>query len=183
MSNRLVDRPSERPESIEEILSTLKRYDLSVIEELQDYLQNQYESDYSDLNSNLALLKLYELSDESSKEREESTIKILIKGLTEFIDQDFTLYLHLLPTFVFSIKNDYTSKIQALVQLFELLISNDFEGFLSKNKELGLVNDHNLKLIEATFQKNKTSKFVNDNVQTEDVPVSRLSKVIGQLIE
>lgn len=182
-TNTLVERPAQRPELVDEILTTLKRYDVSVIKDLEDYLFDQYENGYSDLNSNLALLKLYELSDETSVERQESTIKILIKGLIQFINSDFTLYLHLLPSYIFTTTNDYTSKIQGLVSLYELLIANKFDQFLAKNKELALVDDRSVKLIEQTFLSNKNSKFIiNENV-TEDVPVTKLSKVVGQLLQ
>jgi len=182
-TNTLVERPSQRPEVIDEILTTLKRYDVSVVKDLEDYLFDQYENGYNDLNSNLALLKLYELSDETSVERQESTIKILIKGLIQFTNSDFTLYLHLLPSYIFTTSNEYTTKIQNLVSLYELLISNKFEEFLSKNSEWKLIDDRSVKLIENTFLNNKNSKFIINETVSEDVPVSKLSKVVGQLLQ
>lgn len=184
MSDRLTKPLPQRPDSINEIISTLKRYDVSVIEELQDYLQNQYDNDYSDLNSNLALLKLYELSEDNTAEREESTIKILVKGLIEFVDQDFPLYLHLLPASIFSIQNEYNTKIQNLISLYELLIANKFEEFTAKNEVFGaIVDDHCCKLIEQTYLRNKNSKFLTTKTATEEVPATKLSKVIGQLLQ
>lgn len=182
-TNTLVDRPSQRPDVIDEILTSLKRYDVSVIKDLEDYLFDQYENDYSDLNSNLALLKLYELSDETSVERQDSTLKILIKGLIQFTNSDFTLYLHLLPPYIFTTTNEYTTKIQGLVSLYELLIANKFDQFLAKNKELSLVDDHSVKLIEQTFLSNKNSKFIMSEAVSEEVSVTRLSKVVGQLLQ
>ncbi|CDR44487.1 CYFA0S14e03224g1_1 [Cyberlindnera fabianii] len=182
-TNRLVTRPQQRPDSIDEILNTLKRYDASVIKDLEDYLQDQYTTGFSDVSANLALLKLYELSDESSVEREDSTIKVLIKGLTAYDDQDFTLYLHLLPSFVLSVKTDYTTKIQQLVSLYELLAANKLDAFLAKNKEFdSIVDESNVKSIQETFNNNKDAKFIIRDVATEDVPTSKLSKIIGQKI-
>ncbi|CCH45513.1 hypothetical protein BN7_5095 [Wickerhamomyces ciferrii] len=182
-TNTLIERPEQRPEVIDEILTTLKRYDVSVIKDLEDYLFDQYENGFSDLNSNLALLKLYELSDETSVERQDSTIKILVKGLIQFTSSDFTLYLHLLPPYIFSTKNEYTERIQGLVQLYELLISNKFDQFLAKNKETSLVDEKSVKLIEETFQNNKNAKFIIGEPASEEVPVNKLSKVVGQLLQ
>jgi hypothetical protein len=182
-SSSIVTRPSQRPDSIEEILSTLKRYDASVIKDLEDYLQDQHDNHYSDVSANLALLKLYELSEEASILREDATIKALINGLTKFADQDFTLYLHLLPSSTLTAKTEYATKIQNLVSLYELLISNKFDEFVAKNKELGnLVSGDNFKAIEETFNENKNSKFVVSEAVSETVPTSKLSKVIGQLL-
>lgn len=182
-SNTLVSKPAQRPQSIDETLSTLKRYDASVIKELEDYLQDQYTNDYSDVNANLALLKLYELSDETSVLRQEATLKVLVKGLTKFADEDFSLYLHLLPAYTLSTKNEYTTKIQSLVSLYELLIANKLGEFVSKNKELGeLVNAQNVKAIEQTYNENKASNFVVRDVASEAVPTSKLVKVVSQLL-
>lgn len=182
--NRLVSTPKQRPAEIDEILATLKRYDAAVIKDLEDYLLQQYTGDFSDLNSNLALLKLYELGDEASVEREAATIKILIKGLVEFVDQDFTLYLHLLPPFALSSETPYSTKIQNLIALYELLIINKFEEFVATNKELGNpIDTHNLALIEKTFQTNKNAKFIYTNASSEDISTNKLTKVINTLIQ
>jgi hypothetical protein len=132
----------------------------------------------------LALLKLYELSDDNSAEREDYTLKVLVKGLIEFVDQDFPLYLHLLPTSTLSTQNEYHNKIQNLVSLYELLISNKFDEFIAKNKEFAnIVDEHSVKLIEQTYLKNKNSKFIATKATTEEVPASKLTKVIGQLLQ
>ncbi|KAH3669199.1 hypothetical protein WICMUC_005038 [Wickerhamomyces mucosus] len=181
--NRLISKPSQRPQEIDEIISTLKRYDVSVIKDLEDYLLDQYKGDYSDLNSNLALLKLYELGNELSVEREEITIKILIKGLIEFVDQDFALYLHLLPPYVFSTQTSYTTKVQNLTTLYELLISNKFDEFVNKNKELNnIIDEHSLALVRNTFLANKSAKFIISEPVSEDVSALKLSKIISSLI-
>lgn len=183
MSSTLVTKPALRPDSVDEILSTLKRYDASVIKDLEDYLQDQYDQGYSDVNANLALLKLYELSEETSVIREEATIKVLVKGLTQFADQDFSLYLHLLPSYTLTTETEYTKKIQNLVALYELIIANKYDDFVAKNKELGgPVDAKNLKAIEETFNTNKSSKFTVVEAVTENVPTSKLTKVIGQLV-
>ncbi|CEP24282.1 unnamed protein product [Cyberlindnera jadinii] len=182
-SNTLVTKPEQRPDSIDDILSTLKRYDASVIKDLEDYLQDQYEKGYSDVNANLALLKLYELSEETSTLREEATIKILIKGLTKFADEDFTLYLHLLPGYTLSTQSEYASKIQSIVSLYELLISSKYTDFVAKNQELGnVVNGKNLEIIEQTHNKTDTAKFIVNEAPSETVSAGRLYKVVGQLI-
>ncbi|KAH3682792.1 hypothetical protein WICPIJ_006251 [Wickerhamomyces pijperi] len=183
-SSTLVSTPQQRPSEIDEILSTLKRYDAAVIKDLEDYLLQQYTADFSDLNSNLALLKLYELGDEVTVEREEATFKILIKGLVEFVDQDFSLYLHLLPPSILSSESEYSIKVQNLISLYELLITNKFDQFLTKNKEFGSpVDAHNLALIEKTFQTNKGAKFIYTNTATEEITANKLSKVVASLMQ
>lgn len=151
MDNTLTAVPSQRPSSVTEILTTLKRYDVSVIKDLEDYLKVQCEENFIDVNANLALLKLYELSSESlTEEREEATINILLLGLTNFYNADFELYLHLLPIYVLSdvskIKNisqddasiiQFSDSVRKLKELYVLLTSAKFTAFwnLVKNED------------------------------------------------
>ncbi|GMM32765.1 hypothetical protein DASC09_000900 [Saccharomycopsis crataegensis] len=145
MDNTLVSVPVQRPSDINDILNSLKRYDVSVIKDLEDYLKVQCEQNFSDVNANLALLKLYELSSESlNDEREEATINILLLGLCNFYNIDFELYLHLLPVYVLAdvtkfkdLSSEDSSIIQfcsyvnKLKELYVLLTSAKFTKFWS----------------------------------------------------
>lgn len=100
MENTLVSSPAERTAEIHEILNSLRRYDVTVLKDLEDYVKLQCEKGFSDVQANLALLKLYEFASEPiTEEREESTINVLLLGLSEFYNIDFELYLHLLPSY------------------------------------------------------------------------------------
>lgn len=142
MNNTLVDVPAQRPALVTETLTTLKRYDVSVIKDLEDYLKVQCQENFSDVNANLALLKLYELSSEAlTEEREESTINILLLGLANFYNIDFELYLHLLPVHVLSevanLKNQdatvaqFCDSVTKIKDLYLLLTSAKFVAFWS----------------------------------------------------
>ncbi|ODV62156.1 ARM repeat-containing protein [Ascoidea rubescens DSM 1968] len=109
MENSLTIKVKQRPNLINEILNTLKRYDANVIRDLEEYLKQQCVESFNDVQANLCLLKLYELSSEDiTEERENSTINILLLGLLEFYNVDFELYLHLLPSYSLS-KNKKSS--------------------------------------------------------------------------
>ncbi|CDK27658.1 unnamed protein product [Kuraishia capsulata CBS 1993] len=148
MENNLVYVPAQRPEYISDILSSLKRYDTSIIRDLQRYLAQQFDESFQDLNSNLALLKLYEISgsdrqddeddedddDDEEEENESYSIKALIKGLVNFSHNDFELYLNLLPSYV--IINDqapfidsFNQQTQKLVSVYKLLTLGKFGKF------------------------------------------------------
>ncbi|GME78255.1 unnamed protein product [[Candida] boidinii] len=73
MENNLTSIPKERPQEINEILNSLKRYDISIIKELENYVFKQIKENFQDLNSNLALLQLYSLSDEDIYEFEDDS--------------------------------------------------------------------------------------------------------------
>lgn len=51
--------PSSRPPEIEEILTTLSRYNPEATPVLQDYVATQCSTESYDIMANLALLKLY----------------------------------------------------------------------------------------------------------------------------
>ncbi len=139
--NTLVTKPSERPDNIDEILTTLKRYDGTVIKDLEDYLIEQCLKQFNDIQSNLALLKLYELNSEDSlilKEREDFIISILIKGLINYLYSDFSLYLHLLPPYIIVNEidenneesgDDFSYNVQQIFKLFQLLDGSQFSKF------------------------------------------------------
>ncbi|KAK9466996.1 armadillo-type protein [Lipomyces arxii] len=84
-----------RPAEIEEILSSLSRFNTATTPVLQDYVTTQCSSGSYDLMANLALLKLYQFYSEPM--RDDAIINILAKSLTVFPNPDFTLALHLLP--------------------------------------------------------------------------------------
>ncbi|KAK9355532.1 armadillo-type protein [Lipomyces doorenjongii] len=87
--------PSSRPPEIEEILTTLSRYNPETTTVLQEYVATQCATGSYDLMANLALLKLYQFNPELM--RDETVLNVLAKSLTVFPQPDFTLALHLLP--------------------------------------------------------------------------------------
>ncbi|KAK9453845.1 armadillo-type protein [Dipodascopsis uninucleata] len=96
MPSSIIAAPaSGRPVEIEEILTTLSRYNPETTTILQDYVATQCSTGTSDIMANLALLKLYQFNPQLS--REDTIINILSKALTVFPDLDFSLCLHLLP--------------------------------------------------------------------------------------
>lgn len=148
MENTLTSVPAQRPENIHEILTTLKRYNGLVVKDLEDYLKFQCENGFSDVNANLALLKLYELSSEAiTAEREEATINILLLGLCNFYNPDFELYFHLLPVYVLLDVSsamkldpelvqfcDSVTKLKELYALLSLAQLQKFWGLLKKEE-------------------------------------------------
>ncbi|ODV98496.1 hypothetical protein PACTADRAFT_74047 [Pachysolen tannophilus NRRL Y-2460] len=136
MENTLVSVPPQRPEVVNEILSSLKRYDVLVIKDLQDYLDEQTTRNFQDLNSNLALLKLYELTNPEvdENEREYYSIKVLLKGLINFNYADFQLYLNLLPSYTIinetaPFLNSFNEKVQKLISIYNILVNCKFINF------------------------------------------------------
>ncbi|KAK9325143.1 armadillo-type protein [Lipomyces orientalis] len=87
--------PSSRSAEIEEILTTLSRYNPETTTVLQEYVATQCATGHYDLMANLALLKLYQFNPELM--RDETVLNILAKSLTVFPQPDFALALHLLP--------------------------------------------------------------------------------------
>lgn len=98
MENTLTHPPAERPAEISEILGGLDRFNAEKIPILQSYVKQQCEEGFYDIESNLALLKLYQFNPQTNEE--EIILSILSKGLVRFYASDFTLALHLLPCYV-----------------------------------------------------------------------------------
>ncbi|KAK9471100.1 armadillo-type protein [Dipodascopsis tothii] len=87
-----------RPEEIEQILSTLSRYDPETSVVLEEYVAKQCQEGTYDIMANLALLKLYLYK--SDRENPRVILQVLVKALTAFPSPDFSLCLHLLPPHV-----------------------------------------------------------------------------------
>lgn len=167
MENTLVAVPAERPESIGEILDSLKRYDALCIKELQEYLEKQVSGNFQDLNSNLALLKLYNLANteiDAYLETEHHTVQILLKGLVNFPYTDFNLYLNLLPSYTLvneqaPFVNSFNEKVQKLVQVYSLLSSSKLSEFWTVFntdplfKEIVSKHFHSAENLKSQFQK------------------------------
>ncbi|KAL8900613.1 MAG: hypothetical protein Q9207_005608 [Kuettlingeria erythrocarpa] len=94
------DYAPERPDHINEILNSLDRYNPETTTILQDYVTQQCEDRSYDCYANLALLKLYQFNPHLL--RDETTTNILTKSLTVFPSPDFSLCLHLLPSYILS---------------------------------------------------------------------------------
>ncbi|KAL8708797.1 MAG: hypothetical protein Q9220_006358 [cf. Caloplaca sp. 1 TL-2023] len=94
------DYAPERPEHIDTILNGLDRYNPETTTVFQDYVTQQCEDRTYDCYANLALLKLYQFNPHLL--RDETTTNILTKSLTVFPSPDFSLCLHLLPSYILS---------------------------------------------------------------------------------
>ncbi|KAI4188785.1 MAG: hypothetical protein L6R41_001905, partial [Letrouitia leprolyta] len=95
------DYAPERPENIDRILNSLDRYNPETTTVLQDYVTQQCEDRSYDCYANLALLKLYQFNPHLL--REETVTNILTKALTVFPTPDFSLCLHLLPSYILGV--------------------------------------------------------------------------------
>ncbi|KAL8844435.1 MAG: hypothetical protein Q9205_002639 [Flavoplaca limonia] len=94
------DHAPERPEHINAILNGLDRYNPETTTVFQDYVSQQCEDRTYDCYANLALLKLYQFNPHLL--RDEPVTNILTKSLTVFPSPDFSLCLHLLPSYILS---------------------------------------------------------------------------------
>ncbi|KAL8808765.1 MAG: hypothetical protein Q9223_003429 [Gallowayella weberi] len=94
------DYAPDRPEHIDAILNGLDRYNPETTTVFQDYVTQQCEDRSYDCYANLALLKLYQFNPHLL--RDEAVTNILAKSLTVFPSPDFSLCLHLLPSYILS---------------------------------------------------------------------------------
>merc|ERR1719191_1245278 len=83
------------PSHIEQLLSGGGRYDIDILPQLEEYLQEQLDKATYDLEANLAILKLYLLYPEEAKVRVYEGI--LVKALTAFPATDFALCMYQIP--------------------------------------------------------------------------------------
>ncbi|KAI4234976.1 MAG: hypothetical protein LQ352_008139 [Teloschistes flavicans] len=94
------DYAPARPQNIDEILNGLDRYNPETTTVFESYVTQQCEDRTYDCYANLALLKLYQFNPHLL--RDETTTNILTKSLTVFPSPDFSLCLHLLPSYILS---------------------------------------------------------------------------------
>ncbi|KAL8695864.1 MAG: hypothetical protein Q9201_007928 [Fulgogasparrea decipioides] len=92
------DYAPARPQHIDDILNGLDRYNPETTTVFQDYVTQQCEDRTYDCYANLALLKLYQFNPHLL--RDETVTNILTKSLTVFPSPDFSLCLHLLPSYI-----------------------------------------------------------------------------------
>ncbi|OWB81347.1 hypothetical protein B5S32_g5775 [[Candida] boidinii] len=165
MENNLTNIPKERPQEINEILNSLKRYDISIIKELENYVFKQIKENFQDLNSNLALLQLYSLSDEDIYEFEDDSeetkeINNNNNNNTEEDDEDED-------------EDDYDYKIRTDISI-KILIKglinfnyNDFELYLN------LLPSYVLNEIKDT----KESKESKDTITSDPTKQKKLKSI------
>ncbi|KAI4204323.1 MAG: hypothetical protein LQ350_001303 [Teloschistes chrysophthalmus] len=94
------DYAPARPQNIDDILNGLDRYNPETTTVFESYVTQQCEDRTYDCYANLALLKLYQFNPHLL--RDETTTNILTKSLTVFPSPDFSLCLHLLPSYILS---------------------------------------------------------------------------------
>ncbi|KAF2827653.1 eukaryotic translation initiation factor 3 subunit K [Ophiobolus disseminans] len=134
------DFAPERPDSIQQILDGLDRYNPETTNVFQDYVMQQCENQTYDCYANLALLKLYQFNPHLS--RDETVTNILVKALTVFPSPDFALGLSLLPSHVLAPLNSaahnpaagdapLSEAVQKLNELRNLLEGADYSTFWS----------------------------------------------------
>ncbi|PAV21982.1 ARM repeat-containing [Pyrrhoderma noxium] len=86
--------PSLRPETIEDLVSGVDRYNPSNVQILEDYLYHQIRSNEYDCLANLAILKLYQFN--PALYNPDIIVNILVKALTSVPFPDFNLCIALL---------------------------------------------------------------------------------------
>ncbi|KAI8054329.1 armadillo-type protein [Syncephalis plumigaleata] len=103
-----------RPEAIESMITGIGRYNPAHIPLLEEYLQDQCRESGSDLQANLALLKLYQLYADALKLDVVSTV--LAKALVMAPEPDFNLCLYLLNDTIIA-----DEKVSRLISLQHLV--------------------------------------------------------------
>ncbi|KXT15488.1 hypothetical protein AC579_3373 [Pseudocercospora musae] len=127
------DQCPERPESMDQILNGLDRYNPETTTVFQEYVAQQCENQTYDCYANLALLKLYQFNPHLS--HAETTTNVLVKSLTVFPSPDFSLALALLPPYVLQTTTDkqpsgsLTEAVQHLSKLHDQLNNAQYRDF------------------------------------------------------
>lgn len=86
---------TQRPESIDQLITSIDRYNPDNLPLLEDYLADQCrDAQACDLEANLAILKLYQFN--PSKVQPQVIANILAKAVTQVPETDFSLCLYLL---------------------------------------------------------------------------------------
>jgi translation initiation factor 3 subunit K len=133
MENTLGSKPSQRPEQIDHILSSLERYNTESISVLESYVSQQASEGFHDIAANLALLKHYQFNSRAAKD--DFIMTTLSMALVKFYTSDFTCALHLLPPYILTMDNPPTDSLaqqtQKLFQLYTLLDSARYTEFWS----------------------------------------------------
>ncbi|ODQ66772.1 ARM repeat-containing protein [Nadsonia fulvescens var. elongata DSM 6958] len=159
MENTLVNKPESRPEVVDHMLNTLEKYDAGNIQKFEEYVEQQCSKNVSDIAANLALLKLYQFN--TNRINDEVIINVLSLALINFNSFDFSLALHLLPTYVLNESpiDPLSEQIQKLFKLYNHLDGKDFAGFWTEfykdDNATEIVSDieNFLSLIRASISK------------------------------
>lgn len=127
----LSKKPEQRPEEITAILSSLDRYNPEKISILQEYATTQCADQHSDIEANLALLKLLQFQQQPNPNKEDIICNILSMALANFLTSDFTTDLHVLPSYVLDspAADTLAESIQKLFHLYTLLDGCRFPEF------------------------------------------------------
>jgi len=105
----------ERKQTIAQLIKT-KRYDPTVLPDLESYVKEQIQQNFYDLEANLAVLKLYQY--QPSLSNTDIISKILIKSLMALPANDFSLCMFLIPDQLL-IDNAQLVALQAVSDLLE----------------------------------------------------------------
>lgn len=127
----LSKKPEQRPEEITSILSSLDRYNPEKISILQEYATTQCADQHSDIEANLALLKLLQFQQQPNPSKEDIICNILSMALANFLTSDFTTALHVLPSYVLDspAADTLAESVQKLFHLYNLLDGCRFPEF------------------------------------------------------
>ncbi|KAG5356008.1 Eukaryotic translation initiation factor 3 subunit K [Yarrowia sp. B02] len=127
----LSKKPQERPAEISAILSSLDRYNPEKIAILQEYATTQCADQHSDIEANLALLKLLQFQQQPNPNKEDIICNILSMALANFLTSDFTTALHVLPSYVLDspAADTLAESVQKLFHLYTLLDGCRFPEF------------------------------------------------------
>lgn len=122
------EKPSFRPDHINEIVESVSRYNAENVVYFEEYLDSQLKDGKYDLAANLALLKLYQLNsqaiEQSSPDYEKFIGKALVMALLAAPEPDFDLCLSLLLPSTMS-----SPLVQSLIILQQALESANFTRF------------------------------------------------------
>merc|ERR1719191_1778744 len=114
------------PSHIEQLLSGGGRYDIDILPQLEEYLQEQLDKGTYDLDANLAILKLYLLYPEEAKVSVYEGI--LLKALMAFPATDFALCMYQIP-------EKHHSTLKDVIRLSQLLETAKFKAFWKTAEE------------------------------------------------
>mmetsp|Transcript_21481 Transcript_21481/g.54869 ORF Transcript_21481/g.54869 Transcript_21481/m.54869 type:complete len:219 (+) Transcript_21481:68-724(+) len=120
------------PAHIEDLLNSDDRYEVSSLEVLESFLDEQMKNGTYFLDANLAILKLYLLYPKETKE--EVLKNILLKALMAFPAPDFSLCMYQIP-------EKYHASVKDVIDLAQQLEMAKFKTFWKLAAETKLLKD------------------------------------------
>jgi translation initiation factor 3 subunit K len=114
------------PEQVEQLMAGGGRYDVEILPQLEEHLEEQLEKATYDLEANLAILKLYLLNPSEAKVKVYEGI--LVKALMAFPATDFALCMYQIP-------EKYHAQLKDPIKLSQHLEMAKFKAFWKTAEE------------------------------------------------